>query len=420
MQTARIYLIGWLLLCAIVCRVEAQSREELATPCTVSDTRIHTTQAEIHFRWDRSELDTAYMGNGRALAQLDRSIQAIGKGGGKVDSVVILSQSSPEGTFRHNQKLSMRRAATMRRYMEQHYPTLTSRLRVTPDGESWLQLRELVRTDTRLKNSSIARVLGIIDDNTISIDTKKWRITHDPVYRYLYRTYYPQIRNSMICVVYYRTETAPVATTPVSPDAIWKAPMRTATLPKISPAPQQHDTLTVALKTNLLYDAVTALNVEIEVPIGAHWSVVAEDLFPWWEHGNKYCFQIWEMGIEGRYWFRENRYHNHKLRGWFVGPYVMSGKYDLQWKNDLNYQGEFWSAGATAGYAMPISKRLNLEFSLSVGYLSTAYRHYFHAADYSELFHDGERGRTGYFGPTKVKVSLVWPLHLPYKKGGRR
>ena len=59
----------------------------------------------------------------------------------------------------------------------------------------------------------------------------------------------------------------------------------------------------MALKTNLLYDAVTALNIEFEVPIGKQWSVAVENLFPWWEFNNKYCFQLWEMGAEGRYWF---------------------------------------------------------------------------------------------------------------------
>ena len=40
--------------------------------------------------------------------------------------------------------------------------------------------------------------------------------------------------------------------------------------------------------------------------------------------------------------------------------------------------------------------------------------------DYSELFRDEKRGRTSYFGPTKAKVALVWPLHFSYKKGGQR
>ena len=40
-----------------------------------------------------------------------------------------------------------------------------------------------------------------------------------------------------------------------------------------------------ALKTNLLLDAVTAVNAEIEFPIGKHFSILVEDIFPWWSWG---------------------------------------------------------------------------------------------------------------------------------------
>lgn len=391
---------------------------------TAQQTHIETDSltTEIHFRWDRSKLDTLYLGNDRALQALDRRIDSIGLS--RIDSVVIISQSSPEGPWHYNQNLSARRAATMRKEMMRRYPALTDRLSVNPDGESWSQLREYVRTDQRLKNSSIDRVLKIIDDRTISIETRKRRITDDPVYRYLYRTYYPLIRNSMICVVYYRAiERTPSVDVPAF--ELKEADMGPRTFPhelfQRPPLPQR-DTLTVALKTNLLYDAVTALNFEVEVPIGRHWSVAVEDLFPWWESSNKYCLQLWEMGLEGRYYFRDNYYHAHKLQGHFLGGYAMSGKYDFQRDYDACYQGEFWSAGITYGYSMRLSRRFNLEFSISVGYLSTAYRHYFPADDYSELWRDHyDQGRKSYFGPTKAKIALVWPLQIPYKKkGGRR
>lgn len=38
-----------------------------------------------------------------------------------------------------------------------------------------------------------------------------------------------------------------------------------------------------AIKTNLLYDALSAVNLEIEVPVGKRWSVAAEGIFPWWK-----------------------------------------------------------------------------------------------------------------------------------------
>ena len=376
--------------------------------------KVDSVSMEIHFRWDKSYLDTLYMGNDKTLAKMRALINQIPVE--QIDSVVIVSQSSPEGTWRHNQNLSTRRAATMRKYMEEQYPQLKHALQVSPDGESWGQLREWVRTDTLLKNKSIERVLKIIDNDSISIETKKWRITNDPLYRYLYKTYYPRIRNSMICIIYSHGEPMKPLVKPVRFDT----PLAHADVPRME-VKQMQDTLTFALKTNLLYDLFTAVNAEVEVPIGDHWSAAVEYVFPWWEKDNKYCLQMLELGVEARYWFRNNHYHKQKLQGMFLGAYCMSAKYDFQWDRDPAYQGECWSAGFTYGYAMPIAKWCNLEFSLSVGYLSSAYRHYFPADDYSELWRDpNKQGRMSYFGPTKLKVALVVPLHLKYEKGGRR
>ena len=159
-----------------------------------------------------------------------------------------------------------------------------------------------------------------------------------------------------------------------------------------------------------------------KVPIGKRFSVMVEDVFPWWETGNKYCFQVWEMGVEGRFWFKPwKSIGTEKLRGLFVGPYVMSGKYDFQFDRSINYQGEFWSVGLTAGYSLPLGKKKwgNLEFSLSLGYLQSPYRHYLPTDDYAKLIHDPALDGTFYdifLYPTKAKISLVVPLNFPTRK----
>lgn len=169
------------------------------------------------------------------------------------------------------------------------------------------------------------------------------------------------------------------------------------------------------MKSNLLYDAVTAVNFEFEVPIGERWSVAVEDVFPWWTggpHDNKYAFQMWEIGVEPRYWFKKND-EVDRLAGHFVGAYLMSSMYDFQYDNALCYQGEYWSTGLTYGYAFRIGKRLNLETSVSVGYLSSDYRHYQPDPAYTKLYKDKFRtGTLSYFGPTKLKVALVLPLSV--------
>ena len=108
--------------------------------------------------------------------------------------------------------------------------------------------------------------------------------------------------------------------------------------------------------------------------------------------------------------------------GHFLGVYGMGGKFDLQANRTFCYQGEFFSAGLTYGYSMPIAKRVNLEFSISAGYARIPYRHYNPTDDWELLIRD--RNKSGvwhYFGPTKIEVALSVPLLVKTKvKGGNR
>lgn len=378
---------------------------------------IDTLSVEVHFRLDESKLDLSYLGNDRALAHVADLVDSIGVK--KIDSIVVVSQSSPEGPYEYNQELSHRRVATMRKYLESHYPSFRNMLTAEPNGESWNQLRRYVLLDTTLHRTTKDRIVSIIDDNSVPIEVKKRRMAEDEIYDYIYETYYPIIRNSQVWIVYHDTDIihGAVGNRAIDYDSL-KLNVEYGKIdpPHIVPKPENRDTLTFSLKTNLLYDLATVLNAEIEFPIGNHFSLAIEDVFPWWEYGNKYCLQMWEMGAELRYWFHNNKYKADRLRDHFLGAYGMSSKYDFQFDRQLNYQGEYWSAGLTYGYVVKLSERLNMEFSLSVGYLSTAYRHYFPADDYSQLWRDKyDTGRVSYIGPTKLKVALVCPVRIKYK-----
>lgn len=425
---------------------------------------------KIDFRFDNYVIDPNYRNNKSAFEQLDRTIKGLNSK--CIDSIIITTKASPEGVLEHNIALARKRANSMRAYMNEKYPELGSRLRVCAEGEAWSELREFIVNDTKLSSNSKTRILAILDNETISVGTRKWRLERDPEYDYIYDRYYPALRNSAIYQIYSNgKQVTPAAiesvaqqevaehiveATPTKSSQFAEKPTEVvaeekptqkvvekvadevvesivqeqpteevAQMPtaKIEPTIKR-DTMVVALKSNMLYDALTVLNAELEVPISRHFSVAVEYLFPWWESGNKYCLQLLELGVEGRYWFRNNVNKVDRLGGHFLGVYGMSAMYDIQKDYNPAHQGEFWSAGLTYGYAMRVGKqkRISLEFALSVGYLTTDYRNYFPADDYSELYIDKlGYGRLRYFGPTKLKVSLVVPFNIGYnKKGGSR
>lgn len=172
-----------------------------------------------------------------------------------------------------------------------------------------------------------------------------------------------------------------------------------------------------ALKTNLLYDAVSALNLEVEVPIGNKWSVAGEVIFPWWLWKKKQiALETFSGNLEGRYWFGD-REKQDVLTGWFAGVYGGGGYYDLEWKKK-GYQGEYYSVGFTGGFTHKIGKNLRMEYSLGLGYLGTKYRKY--KACYSPEEDDWNllkinSGNNKWVGPTRVKISLVWMLNKVIK-----
>lgn len=385
---------------------------------TSSDSSV-VMRFRIFYPVNKTELHEDYMDNANTLHRIQEYL----KKSSQIDSITIYSYASPEGPYSLNKRLAAERGKTAKQYLLKHLPAdrhLPDTLFIIDStAENWQGLRDLVVY--QYPHADKEEVLDILDRKEITDERRKVllkRLNGGKPWSYILQNLMPQLRYATWVSVWKR----------IPVDKVVAEPTRLAEQLPVMEKPRfelpsiiKEDTLTFAVKTNLLYDAVTALNVEVEFPIKNHWSVMVEDVFPWWEKDNKYCLQLWEMGVEGRYWFRDNRYHSQKLQGHFAGAYVMSGKYDFQWDTDINYQGEFWSVGATYGYSKCISRYFLLELSASVGFLSSAYRHYYPSEGYEVLLRDKYKsGRTNYFGPTKLKVSLVLPLHIRYgKKGGR-
>ena len=382
---------------------------------------VSSDRYALYYFCDRTDLQDDYMENALQMARIrDMLLHSP-----HIDSIAIYAYSSPEGSPKRNNWLAARRAEAAKVFILSNLSNdsvlLPENIILHPMGENWDGLYEELHANYHLKNR--AAVLRIMKSG-VPTETKKWRLQNldgGYTYSWIIRNHMPRLRvATWICIYAQKPDFVAPVVRDYRPD-MRSLRIDTLPLPEMLPLPsvEKRKSAMFALKTNLLYDALTALNVELEVPVGKRFSVMVEDVFPWWSwgpNGHKYCLQMWSMGIEPRWWFYRKGM-NDRLQGHFVAPYVMSGKYDFQWDTSICYRGYGWSAGLTYGYSMPLCKWLNMEFSMSIGYLNASYQHYQPSPDYEHLYKDpAKAGRMSYFGPTKLKVSLVVPIKFSWRK----
>ena len=382
----------------------------------------------IYYKVDSIDINPTYLDNRR---QIDHILHYLDKSP-RIDSITIYAWASPEGPYRRNKWLSRERAKTAKAFLLRHSPDSAKlnadKIQISPIAENWAGLKELVVSEYRRDDRN--RVLEILDDRSIDDNVRKARLQkldRGRTWRYLIDNYMPQLRAATWVCVW--ADAPPVLPLPeLVEDTLVCFKGGILPLKPQKPVPEARRTI-LGLKTNMLYDAATALNFAVEVPINEHFSFQYEHHCPWWlTDNNRYCLQFLSFGGEFRWWFAprtspqtETRKQRDALVGHFLGLYGWGGKADIQAGRDFGcYQFEFMSAGLTYGYSLPVSRHLNIEFSLSAGYARIPYRHYNPTPDWEILIRDkNDAGTLHYFGPTKAEISLVIPIRVKRRGDGR-
>ena len=420
---------------------------------------LEKSEVVIYYRHDKYSIDRTYMTNAEAVTTLDSIFHNYANA---IDSISIVAYSSPEGRHYYNMWLSKQRAASMKGFLRVKYPTVDfSNLKTYPKGEDFQGLVEMVEADKNVPYRS--EVLALLKQQDVHVDTRMenlYKLRGGVSYSYIRRNILPWLRTATTCIIYFNQEAieaeavverasqmpveigqredglcsslVPTVPEPVHP--AWVATPTTEQPTAEQPTPEEEVTTPeesttaveepamqlgelyhmVALKTNLLFDAVGAVNIAAEVPIGNRYSVEASWTFPWYVPSDwDWCYQLLWGDLEGRYWLGE-RTRENRLLGHFVGLYAGGGLYDFQWRSTDGYQGEFFlAAGVSYGYAKRLRNDWRLEFEFGLGYLQSNYRHYYHITEpdgTETLIRDRVSGVFGYWGPTRARVALVVPL----------
>lgn len=247
---------------------------------------------------------------------------------------------------------------------------------------------------------------------------KQFMDLHDNLpYNHMQANFFPSLGSSLPEVSCLGTE-PPVEVVPDIPEVKGREEMTrhditAITRPEVITQPAER----LALKTNLLYDALLMPSLEIEYRISDRWTVQVEGDIAWWKNdGKRKYYQVATVSPEGRWWFGQKKgspWHGH-----YIGVFGGFTWFDLENKK-RGYQGKAETVGVSYGYMFPIGKRLSLEAGIGVGYLHSKYEEYL-PADYMGGTHYvyQQTSRLNYFGPLKLKLALVWRLWNDNRKGG--
>lgn len=404
--------------------------------------------SNLHFRLNKANLDEEYLTNSVMLDSLQLMIDSIGRE--NISMIEVVSNASPEGVLERNLWLAEHRGSAIEYYICRTYPELCGLMVVSPSGESWGELREMVAADPILSKDSKDKVFAIIDSN-VNVGTKKWRMQNTlgtdavagNIYDYIINNIYKLIRNAGVKLYYNAAMISDSIQAEETAESIMADTTATAQAADTTAIAQATDTTAIAaaeaaeseqmavaeqiteataaqteiqpesekepreamlsVKTNLLYDAAyipnqgfkPALNVEAEYYFrNSNWSALAEFDSPWYsDPETHFYFQIQNFQLEGRRYLNlgKNSVQNSH-NGLYVSAYAMFNMYDLCFNEDGNgKQGEGAGAGIGLGYVMPISKngKWKLEFSLKAGYYESHYDNYHYGVN--------EKGQGKYF-----------------------
>lgn len=380
--------------------------------------------AYVVFPVNRTEVLTDFRSNSRELNRLCRVIDSIRSSPNvQLNHIAMRGFASPEGSYDNNERLARERTYSLGRYVAEQCGLPIEIISMDYVPEDWDGLRRYVE-QSQLKERQ--QLLDIIDADQ-SPDARLVALSrrYPRVYKQLSDDVFPLLRHTDY-EIDYTLRSVTEYQGHVYTDTLYRLVLDTVA-PLMSAETRRFQTFRpwVAVKSNLIYDLVVAPNIELEVPIGkrGRWSVMAEYCNPWWRWNRKsYSYEVQTAGCELRRWFKPRCDGGRPLLcGHFIGGYGSWAKYDLE-NRDVGDQGDVVSVGLTYGYAWPVGRRWNMEFSVSGGALWGERRHYNAEFESTHLIYKYTKNLF-YAGPTKLKLSLVWLLggksgHAESRKGG--
>jgi hypothetical protein len=197
-----------------------------------------------------------------------------------------------------------------------------------------------------------------------------------------------------------------IPATPVTPEVpatpVTETPV-TPVVPVVPETPAAPSPLW-AVKTNLLFDATTTMNLGFELRIAPQWTVELTGSYNPWSWADNRKWKSIVVQPEFRYWINGTPFKGH-----FIGVHAHWAHYNFgnlpfgQMKSH-RYQGDLGGVGFSYGHSWPVAPRWTIEATLGAGYAYMDYQR-FDGMECGTCY--GWENRH-YIGVTKLGVSLSY------------
>lgn len=387
-----------------------------------------TLRLEVFFPQGSTEIDPDFRDNGvRMRAFRDLLRERLGEGC-TLGTVLLRGSASPEGASSENKTIAGLRAHALDAWLA-GTPGLHPDLYYREVGEDWEGLARIVRTLDASWRDAALDLIGSAPER--AAEDRLRRLDGGEAWRWLDANVFPELRSAGVSVEC-------IDNRPARKDTVFvPQTVRDTLYVEVLPPALQEPTpagpdftdrrMLFALRTNIL--AIPFLNLGVEVPLGRRWSVGADIYYPWLGRSGHaggvdltgVCNEFTAADVEVRYWFpRRDMQDGQRLLGHSIGLYGAAGYFDFE-RDWSGHQGEFFNVGLDYLYAVPIFRgRVHLEAELGLGYIWSTARPYDCFEPGGMIYHrKGVTQNTTWVGPTRVQLSLVFPIYA-LKKGGKR
>ena len=358
------------------------------------------SEAMIQFIINESLIRKDMNGNADYLDKIAQLLdKIIGDKSFAILKINLTGYASPDGPYNFNKELAKNRTESLKSLICNRYNIPAEVIFTNSIAEDWKGLEEFVEHSTTNELPHRADILRVIKSNK-GLDEKERIIrSYKTDFAYLREHCLPNLRRTEYYIEY-DNEKLHYSEHDVTAEIEEPEPDTVVVVEK----PKKP--FYIAAKTNLLYDAAVIPNIGIELYLGKRWTLAGDWFYTWFYSDTKHRY--WQ-GYGGYLTLRKyfgKKAAEHPFTGQHIGLYGLMMTYDVEW-GGRGYQSPDWGfgGGIEYGYSMPIARRLNLDFSLGIGYQDGEYKEYLPMDGHYvwQVTHDRH-----WFGPTKAEVSLVW------------